>query len=71
MTAALRLAQKGYPVTVLEALPVAGGMMAVGIPEYRLPHDILQAEIEHIKRAGVEIRLNTALGKDFTLDSLF
>jgi NADH-quinone oxidoreductase subunit F len=70
LTAALRLAQKGYPVTVFEALPVAGGMMAVGIPEYRLPHDILDIEIENIKRAGVEIRLNTALGKDFTVDDL-
>ena len=70
LTAALRLAQKGYPVTVFEALPVAGGMMAVGIPEYRLPRDILDAEIENIKRAGVEIRLNAALGKDFTLDDL-
>jgi len=70
LTAALRLAQKGYPVTVFEALPVAGGMMAVGIPEYRLPRDILNVEIENIKRAGVEIRLNMALGKDFTLDDL-
>ena len=70
LTAALRLAQKGYPVTVFEALPVAGGMMAVGIPEYRLPRDILNVEIENIERAGVEIRLNTALGKDFTLDDL-
>jgi len=70
LTAALRLAQKGYPVTVFEALPVAGGMMTVGIPEYRLPHDVLNVEIENIKRAGVEIRLNTALGKDFTLDDL-
>ena len=70
LTAALRLAQKGYPVTVFEALPVAGGMMAVGIPEYRLPRDVLKVEIENIKRAGVEIRLNTALGKDFTLDDL-
>jgi NADH-quinone oxidoreductase subunit F len=70
LTAALRLAQKGYPVTVFEALPVAGGMMAVGIPEYRLPRDILDIEIENIKRAGVEIKLNTSLGKDFTLDDL-
>ncbi len=70
LTAALRLAQKGYPVTVFEALPVAGGMMAVGIPEYRLPRDILNVEIENIKRAGVEIRLNTALGKDFSLGDL-
>jgi len=70
LTAALRLAQKGYPVTVFEALPVAGGMMAVGIPDYRLPHDILSVEIENIERSGVEIRLNTALGRDFTLDDL-
>jgi len=70
LTAALRLAQKGYPVTVFEALPVAGGMMAVGIPEYRLPRDILDIEIENIKRAGVEIKLNTSLGKGFTLDDL-
>jgi NADH-quinone oxidoreductase subunit F len=70
LTAALRLAQKGYPVTVFEALPVAGGMMTVGIPEYRLPRDVLNVEIENIKRAGVEIRLNAALGKDFTLDDL-
>ncbi len=70
LTAALRLAQKGYPVTVFEAMAVAGGMMAVGIPEYRLPRDILNVEIENIKRAGVEIRLNMALGKDLTLDEL-
>jgi NADPH-dependent glutamate synthase beta subunit-like oxidoreductase len=70
LTAALRLAQKGYPVTVYDALPVAGGMMAVGIPEYRLPRDILDAEIENIARAGVEFKLNTALGKDVTLDGL-
>jgi NADH-quinone oxidoreductase subunit F len=70
LTAALRLAQKGYPVTVFEALPVAGGMMAVGIPEYRLPRDILDAEVENIRRAGVEIRLNAALGRDFSIDDL-
>ncbi|MBC7263016.1 MAG: NADH-quinone oxidoreductase subunit NuoF [Chloroflexi bacterium] len=71
LTAALRLAQWGYKVTVYEAAPVAGGWMALGIPEYRLPRDVLNAEIDHIKRAGVEIVLNTALGKDFTLDELF
>jgi NADH-quinone oxidoreductase subunit F len=70
LTAALRLAQRGYPVTVFEKLPVAGGMMAVGIPEYRLPRNILNAEIESIKRAGVEIRLNQELGKSFTIDGL-
>ncbi|MBN1317856.1 MAG: FAD-dependent oxidoreductase [Anaerolineales bacterium] len=70
LTAALRLAQKGYSVTVFEALSMAGGMMTYGIPEYRLPRDILNIEIENIKRAGVEIRLNSALGKDLTLDDL-
>ncbi len=70
LTAALRLAQQGYKVDVFERLPVAGGMMAVGIPDYRLPRDILEAEIEAIRRAGVEIYCNQALGRDFTLDSL-
>ena len=70
LTAALRLAQQGYPVTVFEKLPMAGGMMAVGIPEYRLPRDILQAEIENILRAGVELKTGQTLGKDFTVDEL-
>jgi len=70
LTAALRLAQMGYPVTVFEALPVPGGMMAVGIPDYRLPRDVLNFEIENIKRAGVEIVCNKALGRDFTVDEL-
>jgi len=71
LTAALRLAQWGYKVTVYDAAPVAGGWMALGIPEYRLPRDVLNEEIDNIRRAGVNIVLNTALGKDFTLDELF
>lgn len=70
LTAALRMAQLGYPVTVFEKLAVAGGWMAVGIPEYRLPRNVLNKEIENIKRAGVEIKFNQALGKDFTTDDL-
>ena len=70
LTAALRLAQRGYPVTVFEKLPMAGGMMAIGIPEYRLPRNILNKEIENIKRAGVEIKFNQELGKDFNVDGL-
>ncbi len=70
LTAALRLAQRGYKVTVFEKLPVAGGMMTVGIPEYRLPRDPLFAEVKHIERAGVEIRCNQALGRDFSIDGL-
>ena len=59
LSAAWDLAMDGYQVTVFEALPVAGGMLAVGIPEYRLPKDILQKEIDEIKDLGVEIKLNT------------
>jgi NADH-quinone oxidoreductase subunit F len=70
LTAALRLAQDGYGVTVFEKLPVAGGMMTVGIPEYRLPRAPLYAEIANIERAGVEIRCNQSLGDDFTVDDL-
>jgi NADH-quinone oxidoreductase subunit F len=71
LTAALRLAQAGYPVTVFEALPVPGGMMAVGIPEYRLPREALNREIDHIRQAGVQILCNRALGRDFRMDDLF
>ncbi|MHB1005313.1 MAG: FAD-dependent oxidoreductase [Chloroflexota bacterium] len=70
LAAALRLARLGYKVTVFEALPVAGGMMMVGIPEYRLPKAVLNREIEMIKRLGVEIKFNRALGRDFTLEEL-
>jgi NADH-quinone oxidoreductase subunit F len=70
LTAALRLAQLGYPVTVFEALPIPGGMMAVGIPEYRLPREILNQEIDAVRRAGVEIRCGQALGRDFSIDDL-
>jgi len=59
LTAAQDLVKLGHRVTVFEALPVAGGMMRVGIPEYRLPRDILQWEIEQILAQGVELRLNT------------
>ncbi|MBM4445943.1 MAG: FAD-dependent oxidoreductase [Chloroflexi bacterium] len=59
LSAAWDLAREGYQVTVFEALPVAGGMLAVGIPEYRLPKNMLNKEIETIKKLGVNIRLNT------------
>jgi len=59
LSAAWDLALEGYQVTVFEALPVAGGMLAVGIPEYRLPKDILRKEIGEIEKLGVRIKLNT------------
>jgi len=61
LSAAWDLAMYGYQVTVFEALPVAGGMLAVGIPEYRLPKDVLGKEIEDVRKLGVEIRLNTRI----------
>ena len=70
MSAAWYLARLGYLVTVLEAMPVPGGMMAIGIPEYRLPRDVLQEEIARILAVGVELRLDTAMGRDFSLADL-
>ena len=58
LTCALDLVRRGHAVTVFEALPVAGGMMRVGVPEYRMPYDRLQQEVEQILEAGVELRLN-------------
>jgi heterodisulfide reductase subunit A-like polyferredoxin len=70
LAAAYALTRRGYSVTVFERLPVAGGMMAVGIPAYRLPRDILNLEIEVIRRVGVEIRTGVTFGRDITLESL-
>ncbi len=71
LTCGFYLAQKGYGITVFEKLDVVGGMLSVAIPAYRLPRDILNADIEYIKSAGVDIHTNSALGKDFSLDDLF
>jgi len=70
LTVAYFLTLKGYPVTVFEKLPVAGGMMAVGIPEYRLPRNILNAEIGMIEKMGVTIQTGVSFGTDITLKSL-
>jgi NADPH-dependent glutamate synthase beta subunit-like oxidoreductase len=70
LTAAYDLRKMGYKVTVFEALPVAGGMLAVGIPDYRLPRDILREEISILEKLGVEIRLNTPVGGNLTIESL-
>jgi NADPH-dependent glutamate synthase beta subunit-like oxidoreductase/NAD-dependent dihydropyrimidine dehydrogenase PreA subunit len=61
LTAAFYLTKKGHTVTVYEKLPIAGGMMAVGIPAYRLPNEIIDNEMEFIKDIGVEIITNTAI----------
>lgn len=68
LAAAYDLNIEGFGVTVFEALPVAGGMLAVGIPEYRLPKKFLDHDIEQIRKMGVEIRLNTRIEN---IDDLF
>ncbi|MCX7974319.1 MAG: NAD(P)-binding protein [Candidatus Aminicenantes bacterium] len=65
------LALKGYAPTIFEKLEVVGGMLAVGIPKYRLPREILNREIDYIKKMGVTIKTNLALGKDFSIEDLF
>jgi heterodisulfide reductase subunit A-like polyferredoxin len=68
LSCAHHLARMGYQTTIFEALPVAGGMMRVGIPSYRLPRDVLQREIDEILREGVELKLNTPIRN---INSLF
>ena len=70
LSAAYFLALKGYAVTIFEKLPTAGGMMAVGIPEYRLPRDVLAEEIARIEKMGVTIRTGISFGEEVTLERL-
>jgi len=70
MSAAHDLALLGYRVTIFEAAAVPGGMMHLGIPEYRLPRDVLQAQIREILDMGPQLKLNMRLGRDFTLEDL-
>ena len=70
LTCAYHLAKMGYPVTVFEALPIGGGMLSIAIPEFRLPGEAIQNDIDYIARKGVEIRYNTPLNANFTIDDL-
>jgi len=70
LTCANYLARKGYSVTIYESLPVAGGMLAAGIPAYRLPREVLNWDIEQIWAMGVKIELNTTIGKDIPFSEL-
>ncbi len=71
LTCAHDLALSGFNCTVFEKLPVAGGMLAVGIPEYRLPTRILNYEIDRIRNLGVEIKLNSVIERENGIDRLF
>ena len=70
LTAAYELAEKGFPVTVFESMPKPGGMLQKCLPAYRLPKDVLDAEIEHVKDLGIQFRTNTTVGKDLTIEKL-
>jgi len=71
LTAAYELVKKGYPVTVFESLHEVGGMLRVGIPEYRLPKNLLEIEIKRIRDLGMEIQTGTVIGKDLTIEQLW
>jgi len=70
LTGAFYLARKGHDVTVFEAAPKLGGMLRYGIPEYKIPKDVLDYEISAILQMGISVKLGQSWGKDFTLQSL-
>ena len=71
LTCAGELARKGYDVTVFEALHVAGGVLSYGIPEFRLPKEIVNKEVENLVKMGVKIETNMVIGKVLSIDELF
>ena len=71
LTVAGDLAKLGYKVTVYEAFHTAGGVLMYGIPEFRLPKDIVQKEITNLKKMGVDIQTNVIIGRTLTVDELF
>lgn len=70
LTCAGELAKKGYEVTIFEALHKAGGVLSYGIPEFRLPKDLVAKEIENVKKLGVDIETNVIIGRSMTIDDL-
>ncbi len=70
LSCAYQLARRGYPVTVFEAFPKPGGMLRYGIPTYRLPRPVLEAEVDRIVSLGVELRCGTTVGKDVAYEDL-
>ena len=71
LTCAGDLAKNGYEVTVFEALHSAGGVLVYGIPEFRLPKEIVRREVDNLKALGVYVQTNTVIGKTLTVDELF
>jgi len=71
LTCAGELVKMGYSVTVFESLHIPGGVLSYGIPEFRLPKEIVRREIEYLQKLGVEIKCNCLIGKTFTVEDLF
>ena len=71
LTAAGDLAKMGYKVTVYEALHTPGGVLVYGIPEFRLPREIVRQEIDGLKKIGVDVETNVVIGRTLTIDELF
>jgi glutamate synthase (NADPH/NADH) small chain len=71
LTAAADLAKLGYDVVMFESLHSAGGVLMYGIPEFRMPKKIVQAEVDYIKKLGVEVKTDYTIGRIFTIDELF
>ena len=67
LSCAYQLARRGYPVTVFEGFPKAGGMLRYGIPEYRLPREVLDKEIQSILDVGVELKCDCMIGRDISM----
>jgi glutamate synthase (NADPH/NADH) small chain len=70
LTIAGDLAKMGYETVIFEAMHLAGGVLIYGIPEFRLPKNIVAREVEYLKLMGVDVQLNTVVGKSYTLDDL-
>ena len=71
LTCAYYLASKGHYCKVFDMQPQPGGMLRYGIPEYRLPKDVMDRELDHVWQLGVDLQYNVKLGTDFTIDDLF
>ena len=67
LSCAYQLARRGYPVTIFEAFRQPGGMLRYGIPKYRLPREVLDAEIQRILDLGVELKCNTVVAADIAV----
>ncbi len=70
LSCAYFLAQMGYPTTIFEVLPVGGGMLSVAIPDFRLSREVIEKEIEYIIKCGVEIKFDTPVNVNFTVEDL-